>query len=230
MKKSGYRLENPVVLADPEINTKARTQPGRKRWKPCCCGCSLLALIPVIPIVMVLMPPPAPPKLTPEQVQTAQVRLKDLRKEVERATKAAQKGEEYSFHLVITEEEMNVALETDNRIKDRIAKHGVHDVFIKVEQGHVRATATVPIKGVEMTLTAKVEPILQSNGRVGMRVSGVDVGRLGIPMETARMYGEKLVGKVNEKALEWNVNIRKIDVLPGKIEVFGNSLDQGATQ
>lgn len=166
---------------------------------------------------LVLATPEHAPVLTGVERERVKQEVEVVQAELERIKADARRGVSRPFHLVVTDEQLNVLLAEDEGVRETLAERGVQDAWVRIADGTVVATAVRELGGVTVQIQASLVPELAGDRQVHVRVESIRVGRLYAPQAAVQRLAEE-VGRV----LSRQVNDERVQL--DRIEVRGNSV------
>ena len=195
-----------------------------RRLTCCCTGCLFLLLLAAVPVYLALSPPPPPPRLNRTERVKVEAQIAEHKDEVRAIARAAAERKNQAFRLRLSEEEINHYLDTDDRIRSQMESRSIERAWVRLADGRVNASATLTQGGAPVTLTATVVPQISPDHKLGFRVEGVDVGRLGVPATSAiQKAAVKALSLIDNSSMVPRARFDSATVEDGAIVLTGNT-------
>lgn len=187
-------------------------QRSASRRSRCCAGCAGLLFVSSLcffgTVVATIIAPPRrspavqqrreealrlwespPPESPSPQAPTLELRVQEA---VERLESTPADTGPVPFQVVLTEDEVNMALATDRQVRAALAAQGVRRVSILFEDGHAVIEGVVELGGVEVHVTAHAVPIVNPDGTIRVAIEHARAGVLPLPPTVLNKVRAKL--------------------------------------
>lgn len=159
--------------------------------------------------------------MTPAERAEAEAGLRALRARIEELSRKAHRGERESFSVRVTENEINLLLETDQEVRRRMRQHGVEEVYVVMDAGRVACAARRREAGAPVTVTAAVTPRVRPDGSLDLQIEGVGIGRLSVPTALSRRWTDRATDALSGQRLGAGIDLVSLRVEKGAIVVDG---------
>ena len=113
--------------------------------------------------------------LSPAIQKASKEHVKEVRQEIEEIKKDAAAAKPHPFSLVISENDINTFLSTDHDTKSLIDSYKLDNVFVKIEEGNVKAYASRWIRGMHVNGVMAVTPQLSAEKTMILKMEGITV-------------------------------------------------------
>ncbi|MCC6729726.1 MAG: hypothetical protein IT208_10355 [Chthonomonadales bacterium] len=196
------------------------------------CGCCLSCLVALVLLLvsagLLVAPAPRPDipigargAVAADRFRTAEQRIAGLERD-------AAEHRAHPFQVTVTEQEINAFLASDPRALQRMRSRRIDEAWVRLHDGRIDATAVRRARGLPVTVTATLVPVLVAHRDLSVSVRNVTVGRLGVPRSAARRIASLVTGLLESKVYHSPVYIAAVAVGEGAITVTGQTTAEGS--
>jgi hypothetical protein len=175
----------------------------------------------LVVFLVLLFNAPAPRGMSARERADAERALQATRARIEQLTQRAARGYTETFRIRVTEDEINLLLQTDNEVRRRMHQRGIEEAYVLLDSGRVVGAVRRRQMGAPITITAAATPRVKPDGTLDLDIEGIGIGRLSVPTVLARRLVDRAADALSGQRLGVGVDITAVKVETGSIVIDG---------